>query len=184
VDVPRLADSARYCARCRIGTLDAQGHCVLCGASPAPPTRRARAAEALGNALAVVLSPTVLAVVLGAGLVVAVVYVTQVGAQQGAHFPLSPARLGWIDPGALAAQSRADPGGLALRLLLSAILQSLLFGLLLLLVLYLLRRRRPTDSPARRDQGGRGSGVRIASGWQGARPRNPAIGTRSAGGLG
>ena len=50
-----------YCARCRIGTVDEQGLCSLCGAPQRPPSALGRLAEAGDAFLATLLQPAVLA---------------------------------------------------------------------------------------------------------------------------
>jgi hypothetical protein len=149
-----------YCGRCRIGTIDAQGLCVLCGAPATPPTRRGRAAERLGGLLSALLSPAALGAAAAVGLLVAVAAVTQYGTRVPAGVP----RLGALAPPTPGgAAQAADPGGLVLRLLLPALIQALLFTLLLLLVLYVLnlwRRRRPTSPPEHLSRAGPETDVR------------------------
>jgi hypothetical protein len=135
-----------YCARCRLGTLDAGGLCVLCGAPATPPSKRRRLAEAIGGLVAAALSPAALAIVAAAALLVSVALVTQFGAQAPAGAP----RLGLPGPNAALALgspvTRAEPAGTVVRLLLAAFWQALVFALVLGVLLAVWRRRQRVGS--------------------------------------
>jgi hypothetical protein len=130
-----------YCARCRIGTVDEQGLCRLCGAPQRPPTRLGRLAEAGGLALNAMLQPGVLVVLAASG-------------------SAPPAGIPRVGPGALfgppasLAAVQHDPVGAVLRFLVPVLVQALLFGFLLLSVFLLLRRRRPAPPPRERPGSG------------------------------
>ena len=131
----------RYCPQCRIGTLDQNGLCVLCGAPAQPATGWRRVAESGAAAVAGVFSPAVL----GPALLLALLASYALLVHSGAAQRLPPlGRRGALPlnlPAALAA-AHADPAGGLLRLLAPALLEALIFALLLLLVLFLVRRRR------------------------------------------
>jgi hypothetical protein len=138
-----------YCQTCRIGTIDEQGLCRLCGAPQRPPTRLGRAAEAGGSLLNTLLQPAVLLVL---GVAVALLLAAVV-TRPGAPLPAGMPRAGFgglFDPQATIAAARTDPVGAAIRFLLPALVQGLLFGLLLLGLFALLRRRRPNERRERR----------------------------------
>jgi hypothetical protein len=117
-----------YCRSCHIGTFDAEGLCVLCGASQTPPTRRTRLAEAGGAVLSALLSPAALLVCCLGVLLVAL-------ARFGHQLPAGAPRL----PGAVAA---GGASGVALGLIGTVILQSIVLLLVVIIVLLVLRRRR------------------------------------------
>jgi hypothetical protein len=124
-----------YCARCRLGTIDDQGLCRLCGAPQRPPTPAGRLAEAGGTLLDTLLRPGVLLVVaLGLTLALGVVMVS---AGRRASLLGAPS-----DPWAVMAATRSDPAGVLVGLLVPALVQGLLFGLLLFALLMFTRRRR------------------------------------------
>ena len=136
-----------YCVRCRIGTLDAQGLCVLCGAPQTPPTARRRALDVAGGALGALLNPLVVGALVFAALAVAAAVVSQ----GGAHAPAGVPRMGLgspLDVRAALATGRSDPWGTALRLLAPAMAQALLFALLLTVLVLVWRfwqARAPKD---------------------------------------
>ena len=138
-----------YCRTCRIGTVDEQGLCRLCGAPQRPPTRLGRLAEAGGSLLNPLLQPGVLVVVGVVVLMLLASVVTMPGAQAPAGLP-RPGFGARLDPQAALALARTDPAGAAWRFILPALVQGLLFGLLLLGLFFLLRRRRPDNRRERR----------------------------------
>jgi hypothetical protein len=138
----------RYCAHCRIGTIDKDGLCLLCGAPAQPPTRAGRLAEASGTALSVLLSPAVLGTALALLLVVAVATESHFGAVTPAGVPRRG--LGVLpNMQAALALSRTDPASALVHLLLPALVQALLFGLLLLILVFVWRRLRQADTAPR-----------------------------------
>ena len=141
-----------YCRTCRIGTVDEQGLCRLSGAPQRPPTRLGRLAEAGGSLLNTLLQPAVLGVVGVVAVILLAAVVTMPGAQAPAGLP-RPGFGAPLDPQAALSQARTDPVGAALRFLLPALVQGLLFGLLLLGLFVLLRRRRPDERRERRVAG-------------------------------
>lgn len=94
--------------------------------------------------LSIVLSPTFLGLLGLAAFVVSVGALTHYGALASFGAP----RMGFPQPATIMELGRSDPRQLALRLLLPAIVQSILFALLISLVLFIWRRRRPVDSSA------------------------------------
>ena len=84
-----------------------------------------------------------------AGLVLSVAWATRFGRQP----PWAPRAVlgGPLDPHAAAALAQSDPLGFAVRLLLPALVQALLFGILLVVVVYFWRRRRLGAPPADRE---------------------------------
>ena len=136
--------AAAYCAQCKIGTLDAQGLCVLCGA-PAEALRGWRlAAASVVEAASAALHPAVLA---GAFLigVLAVCAALLRGGASAASLPQSRGvrALLMADPTATLGAITTDPSGTLLHLLIPAVIQAVLFGLLLMILVLLLRRLRP-----------------------------------------
>lgn len=125
-----------YCRSCRIGTIDAEGLCVLCGASQAPPTRVSRVAEASGAVVSALLSPAALVVAVLGFATIVVVAVSRYGAQ-GPSWGLRPPGIAGVAAGS---------GGLTVfGLLWPALIQSLILLLVVLVVLLLMRRRRTRD---------------------------------------
>jgi hypothetical protein len=142
-----------YCARCRIGTVDEQGLCRLCGAPQRPPTRLGRLAEAGGLALNAMLQPGVLVVLAVAGAFLLAAVVAASGSAPPAGIPrVGPGAL--FGPPASLAAVQHDPVGAVLRFLVPVLVQALLFGFLLLSVFLLLRRRRPAPPPRERPGSG------------------------------
>jgi hypothetical protein len=142
-----------YCARCRIGTVDEQGLCRLCGAPQRPPTRLGRLAEAGGLALNALLQPGILVVLAVAGALLLAAVVATSGTAPPAGIPrVGPGAL--LGPPASLAAAQHDPVGAALRFLVPVLVQALLFGFLLLCVFLLLRRRRPAPHPRERSGSG------------------------------
>jgi hypothetical protein len=142
-----------YCARCRIGTVDEQGLCRLCGAPQRPPTRLGRLAEAGGLALNAVLQPGVLVVLAVAGALLLAAVVATSGSSPPAGVPrVGPGAL--LGPPASLTAAQHDPVGTVLRFLVPVLVQALLFGFLLLSVFLLLRRRRPAPPPRGRPGSG------------------------------
>jgi hypothetical protein len=126
-----------FCRRCRIGAVDAQGLCVLCGAAQQPPTPGQRLAAAGGALLSLALSPAALAVLVVSIVVLAVATVTHYGSRAPAGVPRLPA----VGPAALAGASQGDLGSLALGLLGPALVQTLVLLAIVVAVLVLRRRR-------------------------------------------
>ena len=119
-----------FCRVCKIGTLDAEGLCVLCGAPSVPlsPPRRA-----VGTLLAALTSAPVLALgavlVTGAGLV---------------------GVLNYLGPDRAPALLRTGPmGGLSTGALAALLLAPVLLGLVVILILFLLGRRGGRPDRAR-----------------------------------
>jgi hypothetical protein len=130
----------RYCPQCRIGTLDQNGLCVLCGAPAEPSTGWRRIAESSASAIAAIFSPLVLAPALVVALLALYAVIVRDGIAQrfgGLHV----GRRVPLDLGIAFAQIRADPGAGLLHLLAPALLQAAIFALLLLLLLFFRRRR-------------------------------------------
>ena len=126
---PVMAPSrSEYCRVCKIGTLDAEGLCVLCGAPsvPLPLPRRA-----VGGALAALTSPPALALyaVLLAGSGLAALWSYLGPTRAPALLRAGPLTGGW------------NPAVIAVLLLLP-----LLLALLVMLVLFLLGRRSARPS--------------------------------------
>ncbi|HEX2517812.1 MAG TPA: hypothetical protein VH257_24120 [Chloroflexota bacterium] len=136
-----------YCARCRIGTVDEQGLCSLCGAPQRPPSALGRLAEAGDAFLATLLQPAVLALLALGALLLLAAAVSSAGVSPPAGVP-GAAPAGAFSPQATLAAAREDPVGAVLRFLLPVIVQAILFGLLMLTVVFFLRRRRP-EPPSR-----------------------------------
>jgi hypothetical protein len=136
-----------YCAHCRLGTIDDQGLCRLCGAPERPPSRLRRLLDASGGLLGALLSPGLgaLIVLVGMLLVAAVVATGRLGPARA----LGPG--GLLRPPGAPVSSSGDPLAVVVQLLLPALVQALLFGLLLAGLFFLLRRRRPGGAPADRD---------------------------------
>src|SRR5262245_43505469 len=140
-----------YCQRCHIGSIDEQGLCSLCGAPEHPPTGLSRLAEAGGSALSILLHP----VTLGSLLLLVVLVVAGTVASGHLQPPPGGPTLGLgaiFDPRAAAAGARTDPLGTLIRLLLPALSQAFIFGLLLTGLAVLFRRRRPDRRPRRWDR--------------------------------
>jgi hypothetical protein len=123
--------------------VDAEGLCVLCGAPARRPTFVRRAADAVGSVCSLLLIPAIVGVVV-VGVVVAVGSATHLGAQAPAGVPA----VGGLGPLSPLPQGGADAGGVALRLLVGAFVQSIVLALLVLIGFWFWRRRRQTESPA------------------------------------
>jgi hypothetical protein len=137
-----------YCRTCRMGTIDEQGLCRLCGAPQRPPTRLGRVAEAGGNALNVLLQPAVL-IVLG---VAAAMLLAAVVIMPGPQVPAGMPRADFgsaFGPQSNLATARTDPAGAVVRFLIPALVQGLLFFLLLLGIIALVRFLRRNDRRGR-----------------------------------
>src|SRR5688572_4010251 len=113
-----------FCRVCKIGTLDADGLCVLCGAPSVPlsPPRRF-----VGTALAVLFSPPTLALlaVLVAGVATVALW-------------------NYLGPDRAPAVLRAGPlagGGLSTRAIAILLLAPIFLAIVVLIVLFLLSRR-------------------------------------------
>ena len=120
-----------YCRVCKIGTLDAEGLCVLCGAPSVPLSPPRRAA---GTALAVLTSAPALALyaLLLAGSGVAALW-------------------SYLGPSRAPALLRAGPlsGGLSAGAIAVLFLVPVLIALLVTIVLFLLGRRGGRPAPPR-----------------------------------
>jgi hypothetical protein len=133
-----------YCGRCRIGTVGADGLCVLCGASQEPETARTRLAEAGASFLSALLGPvglTVAALLLVAG---GIGFLTQ----SGFHAPAGMARFPGMRGMRMPDLAHAGAGGIAAFFLGPAILQFVIL-LIIILAIYLfmrLRRGRPSQA--------------------------------------
>jgi hypothetical protein len=136
------AESMAYCKVCRIGALDQEGLCHLCGAKQQAPTRSQRAAETGGAVLSALLSPMSLALMVTASVLMVVAVLVQSGTQAPAMGP----RLPWSSAESVLAMSRTDPGGALLQFLLPVIIQGLLFSVLLLLGMVIWRRLRGNNA--------------------------------------
>jgi hypothetical protein len=134
-----------YCPQCRIGTLDQNGLCVLCGAPAQPSTGWRRVVEASVAALVGVFSPAVL----GPAALVALlaIYAAVVRSGVAQRFPPVGRRLLPLDLPAALAAVHGDPAGGLLRLLAPALLQAALFSLILILLVVFLRRRLAAPEP-------------------------------------
>ncbi len=132
------AGAMAYCQRCRIGTLDKDGLCVLCGASAKPETPVGRLAE-LGSALASrLLSPFTIGGLVFLALAASVASVTGYGAQAPAFARRPPSLM----PGSPAALAQSDPAALMFGLFAPALFQTLLLVIIVVVVLLLMRRTR------------------------------------------
>jgi hypothetical protein len=127
-----------YCGRCRIGTVGADGLCVLCGASQEPDTTRTRLAEAGGTFLSQLLSPVWLVVAMFILLVGGIGALAKRGVQGPSGMPgiLGAAPIGVPDA------AHATPGAVLGYLLGPAILQSIVVLIIILAIVLLLRLRR------------------------------------------
>lgn len=140
-----------YCAQCRIGTVDQQGLCVLCGAPAQPAKGWRRVAEAVAGRLGAAWSPVVVATVVF--LVLLLTYALLVRAGVGQQAALGLRALPRFGTAAALATLRADPAGGLLRLLAPAILQAIVFALVLLALFYLARRRQSRKPDSDKERG-------------------------------
>jgi hypothetical protein len=81
-------------------------------------------------------------------LVVGIVVAVGSATHQGAHAPAGVRAVGGHGPLSPLPQGGADAGGMALRLLVGAFVQSIVLALMVLLGFWFWRRRRRTESPA------------------------------------
>lgn len=130
-----------YCNQCRIGSLDAQGLCVLCGAEQVAPSKSQRAARAGGTLLELLLNPLLLVLLMVGGLAIVGAEITRRGVQGPALAPPAP----WRNVDNVVALSRSDPAGALLQFLWPAVVQALLFSMLIILGLILWRKLRARD---------------------------------------
>jgi hypothetical protein len=129
-----------YCAQCKIGTLDADGLCILCGAPQIPPSRpRLLLAAALS---AVTSAPAIGVLFVALALILAL--------NVGRYVAPSPAwnrRLALLNPLTVPFAARSTPHGTLIAVIAPLIGQFLILLVLLLLVFFFMRRRRPAPEP-------------------------------------
>lgn len=106
--------------------------------------------EAGASVLSVLLHPAFLGAVAVGALLLAMAATSQIGAQPPAGVPRASIGTG-LDPQSVLALARTDPLGVVARLILPAIIQAILFGMLLTVLVLLWRRRRTGDPAARRE---------------------------------
>ena len=132
-----VEDTSIYCSRCRLGRLDAEGICALCGAVGAHVGWRTRWALATGQFLAS----------LNLGLIILLLVVIGVAAVVwlGASWlaTVSP-RSDQVPPGAneLLASLRADPGAVLLEMVWRAFVRSVIATAIIVAVGFTLWKRR------------------------------------------
>jgi|GEM_PF-5479650 len=134
-----------YCQRCRIGTLDQEGLCVLCGASAKPETPVRRLAE-LGSALvSLLLNPFTIGGLVFFALAASVASVTGYGAQAPA-FARRPASLMPSSPSSLA---QSDSTSLLLGLFAPALFQTVILLIIVIAAMIWMRRTRTRRDAAK-----------------------------------
>ena len=124
-----------YCASCRIGTLDADGLCILCGAPQIPPSPLRRALAAVLSGITSL--PAVAALIAGLVIVLAVTV--------GRYVAPSPAwtrRLALLNPLTVPLAIRSNPHGTLIAVLGPLIGQFIILLVLLLILFFFVRRRR------------------------------------------
>ncbi|HEU5318154.1 MAG TPA: hypothetical protein VFX49_18725 [Chloroflexota bacterium] len=124
-----------FCARCKIGTLDADGLCVLCGTPGVPPSPARRA---LASALSAATSVPAFALVACALLLAAIVVVGRYSAPS----PSFASRLALLNPLTVPLAARSTPHGTLVAVVGPLIGQAIIVFVILLIVFWLTRRRR------------------------------------------
>lgn len=124
-----------YCARCKIGTLDADGLCVLCGAPRVPPSRARRLAAA---ALSIVTSAPAVATLVAAVLLAVVVAVGRYAAPSWSW----TSRLALLNPLTVPLAARSNPHGTLIAVIAPLLGQAIILLVILLILFLIMRRRR------------------------------------------
>ena len=135
--------TATYCARCRIGRLDEDGICPLCGGIGAHVGRRKRWAFTLGRLLGNINTGLV---VLGVFLVSTALFIWATAAWPGLATPEGTQVPAGVSE--LVAKSRSDPGGLLLELIWRALAQATVVTAIIIAVGYLLWKRQQRQAKA------------------------------------
>ena len=124
-----------FCGLCKIGTLDSEGLCVLCGAPKEPPSRARRA---VGNALSALTSLPALTAVGCALLVEAMLVVGRYTAPS----PSFTSRLALLNPLTVPLAARSNPHGTLIAVVGPLIGQAIIVFVIFLVLYWLTRRRR------------------------------------------
>ena len=124
-----------YCARCKIGTLDADGLCILCGAPSVPPSAARRA---LATTLSAAISWPAFALAAAALVLAAAVVVGRYSAPSPSLF----GRLALLNPLTVPFAARSSPHGTLITILGPLIGQAIIVLIVFILVFWLTRRRR------------------------------------------
>ena len=125
-----------YCERCKIGTLDADGLCVLCGAPKVPASRTRRL---LAATLTVLTSPPALAL---SAVVLLLLTVLALG-RYAAPSPAWGSRLALLNPLTVPFALRSSPHGTLIAVVAPLIGQAIIVLVILLILFLIARRRRP-----------------------------------------
>ena len=135
--------AATYCSRCRIGRLDDDGVCPLCGGIGAHVGRRKRWAFAVGQLLG---NLNVGLIVLGVFLVCTALFIWVVSSWPGLATPEGTQVPAGVSE--LLAKSRSDPGGLLLELIWRALAQATVITAIIIAVGYVLWKRQQRQAKA------------------------------------
>lgn len=135
--------AATYCSRCRIGRLDDDGVCPLCGGIGPHVGRRKRWAFAVGQLLG---NLNVGLVVLGLFLACTALFIWAVSSWPGLATPEGAQVPAGVSE--LLAKSRSDPGGLLLELIWRALAQATVVTAIIIAVGYMLWRRQQRQAKA------------------------------------
>ena len=135
--------AATYCSRCRIGRLDDEGVCLLCGGIGAHVGRRKRWAFAVGQLLG---NLNFGLVVLGLFLACTALFVWAVSSWPGLATPEGAQVPAGVSE--LLAKSRSDPGGLLMELIWRALAQATIVTAIIIAVGYMLWRRQQRQAKA------------------------------------
>ena len=135
--------AATYCSRCRIGRLDDEGVCLLCGGIGAHVGRRKRWAFAVGQLLG---NLNFGLVVLGLFLACTALFVWAVSSWPGLATPEGAQVPAGVSE--LLAKSRSDPGGLLMELIWRALAQATIVTAIIIAVGYMLWRRQQRQAQA------------------------------------
>ena len=135
--------AATYCSRCRIGRLDDEGVCLLCGGIGAHVGRRKRWAFAVGQLLGTLNFGLV---VLGLFLACTALFVWAVSSWPGLTTPEGAQVPAGVSE--LLAKSRSDPGGLLMELIWRALAQATIVTAIIIAVGYMLWRRQQRQAKA------------------------------------
>ena len=135
--------AATYCSRCRIGRLDDEGVCLLCGGIGAHVGRRKRWAFAVGQLLG---NLNFGLVVLGLFLACTALFVWAVSSWPGLTTPEGAQVPAGVSE--LLAKSRSDPGGLLMELIWRALAQATIVTAIIIAVGYMLWRRQQRQAKA------------------------------------
>jgi hypothetical protein len=124
-----------YCPRCKIGTLDSDGLCVLCGAPLVPPSAARRAAA---KTLSLATSWPAFAGVGCALLLAAILVVGRYSAPSPSFF----SRLALLNPLTVPLATRSSPHGTLIAVLGPLIGQAIVVFVIFLVIFWFTRRRR------------------------------------------